>query len=236
VPTPGRWIAGRCSGPALRFAALKLARVRATQRYLFLVIAFGLAWLLDLPIWFSGQGLSSPWALLILLRNFTPLIATLSVIRYVNPVPHVREALGLRRGAPGVPWLCYWVGALLGMTLLNLGSAFVGALFGRFPLDLQLTLARSAADATAEGAALFNQIGVDTYVTIVLSTLPLQALLLALVTLGEELGWRGFLLPHLVDLGERRALILSGAIWGLWHWLWSTREGRSRWTTESFLP
>ena len=29
MPTQGRWIAGRCSGPALRFAALKLARVRA---------------------------------------------------------------------------------------------------------------------------------------------------------------------------------------------------------------
>jgi len=37
--------------------------------------------------------------------------------------------------------------------------------------------------------------------------------------LGEEIGWRGFLLPRLMKagLGQWQALILSGAIWGLWH-------------------
>lgn len=37
-------------------------------------------------------------------------------------------------------------------------------------------------------------------------------------SLGEELGWRGYLLPLLVNsLGERRALFASGLIHGLWH-------------------
>ncbi len=35
---------------------------------------------------------------------------------------------------------------------------------------------------------------------------------------GEELGWRGFLLPALLPMGRRRALLLHGAIWGAWHW------------------
>jgi membrane protease YdiL (CAAX protease family) len=35
--------------------------------------------------------------------------------------------------------------------------------------------------------------------------------------LGEELGWRGFLLPRLLPLGQWRAILLSGAIWGIWH-------------------
>jgi len=35
---------------------------------------------------------------------------------------------------------------------------------------------------------------------------------------GEELGWRGFLLPELLPLGTRKALIIHGAIWGAWHW------------------
>ncbi|PWB38621.1 MAG: hypothetical protein C3F02_02820 [Parcubacteria group bacterium] len=35
--------------------------------------------------------------------------------------------------------------------------------------------------------------------------------------LGEELGWRGHLLPHLLPLGEKKALVISGLIWGLWH-------------------
>lgn len=35
---------------------------------------------------------------------------------------------------------------------------------------------------------------------------------------GEELGWRGFLLPKLLPMGRRRALLLHGSIWGAWHW------------------
>lgn len=34
---------------------------------------------------------------------------------------------------------------------------------------------------------------------------------------GEELGWRGYLLPNLLPLGESKALVISGLIWGLWH-------------------
>jgi membrane protease YdiL (CAAX protease family) len=35
---------------------------------------------------------------------------------------------------------------------------------------------------------------------------------------GEELGWRGYLLPKLEPLGARRALVAHGAVWGVWHW------------------
>ena len=33
----------------------------------------------------------------------------------------------------------------------------------------------------------------------------------------EEIGWRGFLLPKLMSLGQLPALFLSGALWGFWH-------------------
>jgi len=37
-------------------------------------------------------------------------------------------------------------------------------------------------------------------------------------TLGEELGWRGYLLPKLRSFfSDRTALVISGAIWGIWH-------------------
>jgi len=37
-------------------------------------------------------------------------------------------------------------------------------------------------------------------------------------TLGEELGWRGYLLPKLRKLySDRYALIITGVIWGIWH-------------------
>lgn len=37
-------------------------------------------------------------------------------------------------------------------------------------------------------------------------------------TMGEELGWRGYLLPKLRKLmSDRAALVVTGCIWGLWH-------------------
>jgi membrane protease YdiL (CAAX protease family) len=38
------------------------------------------------------------------------------------------------------------------------------------------------------------------------------------VMLGEELGWRGYLLPKLMPLGGRKAVLLIGVIHGAWHW------------------
>ncbi len=34
---------------------------------------------------------------------------------------------------------------------------------------------------------------------------------------GEELGWRGYLLPKLMPLGKVRAYVVIGIVWGLWH-------------------
>jgi membrane protease YdiL (CAAX protease family) len=50
-----------------------------------------------------------------------------------------------------------------------------------------------------------------------LATIPLGALFNAPLAFGEELGWRGWLLPALRPLGTWPALIVSGAFWGLWH-------------------
>jgi membrane protease YdiL (CAAX protease family) len=37
------------------------------------------------------------------------------------------------------------------------------------------------------------------------------------LALGEEIGFRGYALPHLMQLGPTRALLLSGLMFALWH-------------------
>ena len=54
-----------------------------------------------------------------------------------------------------------------------------------------------------------------------LATLPLEVAFSAVIALplafGEELGWRGYLLPHLSAMPRGRALLLSGLLHGIWH-------------------
>ena len=46
----------------------------------------------------------------------------------------------------------------------------------------------------------------------------LSPILNGLFTFGEEFGWRAYLLPKLMPLGGRKAVLISGVIWGIWHW------------------
>jgi uncharacterized protein len=45
----------------------------------------------------------------------------------------------------------------------------------------------------------------------------LITLLAALTAIGEEYGWRGYLLPRLLPLGTTKASLIVGIIWGGWH-------------------
>ena len=41
----------------------------------------------------------------------------------------------------------------------------------------------------------------------------------AILAVGEEAGWRGFLTPYLsARFGRRKGLVFSGCIWAVWHW------------------
>jgi len=53
-----------------------------------------------------------------------------------------------------------------------------------------------------------------------LFVLPVWVLLLipeCIVAFGEEYGWRGYLQPRLMPLGEIRGSLIIGVIWSLWH-------------------
>lgn len=52
----------------------------------------------------------------------------------------------------------------------------------------------------------------------ILSALTIHILEAGLLALGEEIGWRGLLVPQLARVQPfARTAIISGVIWGLWH-------------------
>jgi membrane protease YdiL (CAAX protease family) len=101
----------------------------------------------------------------------------------------------------------------LPILLTILGGLFT-LLFGIAELDLNFTAIREAMAAApgAEGIPIWVIVGAQ-----ILLALTLAPFINVLFALGEELGWRGFLLPHLLPLGQWKAILSSGIIWGLWH-------------------
>ena len=67
------------------------------------------------------------------------------------------------------------------------------------------------------GKVNFSALG-DSWVMGVLNTLTLGVLTAAISAVGEEIGWRGLLIPQLARLGTfTQTAIISGIIWGIWH-------------------
>ena len=120
----------------------------------------------------------------------------------------------LRRGWPY--WLVCWFAPGL---LTFAGAAVFFALFPRY-YDPSLDAVRRLLQAAAEQA---GQPMPEISPWLVVVTQTVQAMLIApilnaLPTLGEEFGWRAYLQPRLMALGGRKAVLLTGAIWGVWHW------------------
>ena len=105
-------------------------------------------------------------------------------------------------------------GRYLGVWLLTPMVAYLGAAFYFLLFPQQFTL--QSALAVESGMQ-----GTD-YIAFLATMIPLAVLVNPLMglpqCLGEELAWRGWLLPKLTErFGQLRAVLLTGLIWGLWH-------------------
>jgi len=111
-------------------------------------------------------------------------------------------------------WRYYLAAWFLPPVAALVGAAIYYLLFpGNF--DPSMTSYRELAE-TPTGSAmepwvfLITQVGIGVVVT------PLSLTLI--VSLGEEFGWRAYLLPKLMPLGPRKAVLLVGVVHGVWHW------------------
>ena len=175
----------------------------------FLGLTFGLTISLTVIARLAGFTLfdtpSMVSAIIVLVAMFAPAISAIITQKFVLRLP--LKGLGLKFG----PWRMYLKTYGLIILLFTINYVITWLFF--LKPDFTLT-------------SFLNQFNIS--VALPLSA-PIMILLLSLLTfivapianlipsLGEEIGWRGFLLPTLEPLGKTRAAVLSGLIWGLWH-------------------
>ena len=161
---------------------------RLMKASLFYLITFTLAVLLAI----FGQGLGK---LVLVVTMFTPLVAVLLMLLVVTRDGYTRtgwQTLGLHR----LGWQ-RWGLAVLGPLLV---------------LSCTYAIVWSIGIGRPNWAALGKTLALGGLVSLLLNLIVDMIL-----ALGEEIGWRGYLLPHLLPLGRTQALLLSGFGHGLWH-------------------
>ncbi|MER7796726.1 CPBP family intramembrane glutamic endopeptidase [Microbacterium sp. NPDC096154] len=198
----------------------RLARVPWPAVTAFAITAIALAWLVALPLWL-GDGLASPlFGPLAILMMFTPAVATLVAV-FALRSPHSARArfLGVWPLRPFGRTIWFSVVFLFAPALIVLAVAFASAALGLVAFDLVgfSGFAEALAPTLAVAGVDPASVPIQAVVLAQLAALPLGALVNCFVTFGEEIGWRGWLLPALRPLGVWPALLLSGAVWGVWH-------------------
>ena len=154
---------------------------------LFYVLAFGLTLVVSLLYPVMGQITGY-------IHMYTPVLAALIMLLVVTRDGYSKAGwamLGLHR--LGLQW---WPLALVGPLVM------VGAVYG-------LVWSTGVAHLSVPDG-LFTP-------AVVASMLTSGLGLSCAVALGEELGFRGYLLPRLAQLGTTRALLVSGLLHALWH-------------------
>lgn len=177
----------------------------------YLAICFGLTWTIEITALIRGVHFSNLTAAVSLLLAGVMLIPALSAFVVRRWITRQGFATAGLRFGPLRPYLCI----LAGVPFL-------------FALIYALTCLLKLGSFSASSASIFKALPPlppgahlpSAPVLIVLaavSSLTTGPLLTTLFTFGEEFGWTGYLLPAFLPLGRKKAVVLYGVIWGLWH-------------------
>ena len=191
--------------------------------WIFLGFAFGISWATALAIFLTG-GLENNPMLSIDGTPFSLAYLLLATVYMFGPaLANILTRLITREGKANLMlephfdkkrwgyWLCAWfLPALLAIVGLVL-------LFLVFPKYYDPELGFLTTQLATQG----TQTSLSPWMIVIVQAVQailLSPLLNAVPTFGEEFGWRGYLLPKLLPLGRRKAVLLTGVIWGIWHW------------------
>jgi membrane protease YdiL (CAAX protease family) len=172
--------------------------IRKRTIFAYVLLAYGITWLIAIPLVLSYNGwisLQIPLALHYILP-FGPLLAALIVSRIAGGSMGLREILKrMSKWRVGLIWLAIAIFSVWGLYLL---SSTLLLLVGQPWPDI----------------GIFGQVMYLPYLTIVGSWF----LWVFTFGIGEETGWRGFLLPNLQSkYNALTSAIIVSIIWAGWH-------------------
>jgi membrane protease YdiL (CAAX protease family) len=193
-------------------ATAELRRTRATAHGVFLLnrrsdSAIAIAVFLALLVGFSTVG----YWLIFRLESATPLMLSVGLAAIATCLIRRRDldSLGWRWGA----WRHQWLSYALPLGMITAAYLVIwNCGFGQW-YDANFVLQKKQdyhLDSWSNGAVIAFHFTI---------TASLSFLLLLPSVLGEELGWRGFLVPELSKWMKFTGVALvSGLLWAVWHW------------------
>lgn len=188
---------------------------------IFLAFAFGIPWTAALVISLSSLMTSNPAQAVAMANIFfisTPWLGNIAA-RLIT-----REGWGDLRLRPNFRrgWRFYLAAWLLPVLAAIAGGGVFYLLFPQ-SFDSNLGVVRKLVEGSPAVAAMNPWV---IFLSTGLSMISVTVLINMVVSMGEEFGWRAYLLPKLVDQlagsgyagGSRKAALLTGLIHGVWHW------------------
>ena len=195
------------------------SRLDTRRIIIFLGFAFGIAWITGLIIYLNGGLTHSPQiapgvslALLLMATVYMWAPALGNILTRL--ITHEGwEDMGLRphfkKG-----WRFWLAGWFLPVVVTMPGAVLFFLLFPQYfdaslPYVRQIMAASPSMSSIAPWTLAIIQIAQGVLIAPIINSVA---------TFGEEFGWRAYLLPKLMPLGGRKAMVLIGLIWGVWHW------------------
>ena len=186
---------------------------------LYFLFAFGMAWLLQVyaSLLLLRDGNAAACQLLLVVSMFCPLVSVLLVQKFWLHQP------------TGISWRPrlkgngrYLLAAWFGPAVFTVLAAVL--YFAVFPsrLDTSGSWLAAAYGGEMDAQTLRRELGVSNLSYMLetgLFAVTLAPVINMFAALGEEAGWRGYMMPRLKErLGLLNGRLLGGVIWGVWHW------------------
>lgn len=169
---------------------------------IYLGLSFGMAWLIFFIFIFTGHtwtGSSPEMLSLVSLGMLAPAIAHVITRKITNEGFRLigEKSMMLGIDLKGKKWIFFLLAMFLPVVYSTLGDVVVWLFCPE----------------------AFGEAEVSSFVVIIYPLISIvSGVVLSFAAFGEEFGWRGYMMPKLIELvGMPKALIIGGIIWGLWH-------------------